>query len=411
MKVLWTVNTLMPRITEKLGIGSSHSISWVDAMSDYLKKEDGIHLAIATPYEKKFICSCIEGIDYYCVPSNITSWRKVLDSYQPDVIHEYGTEKNHNLIINQLAIDTPVIVSLQGLLSEYQRHYYAGIDISTMLKYTPLRDVLRPSGFFTGRIDFEKRAKNEVRLLNSVRFVEGRSTWDRVSALRINPKLKYYFLPRMLRREFNESHSWKIDGMERHTILVSQGNYPIKGLHFVFYAISFLKKRYPDIKLYIAGKSIFDGITGFGRCLKNGYTRYLYDLMIELDIVSNIYFTGNKSAKEMVELLKTVNVALVSSSIENAPNSLAESMIIGTPSIASFVGGNMDMLKHEYNGYLYCYNEPYMLAEYISRIFDDDSLALCFSKRAREEAKVIHDPKTLVSRVKEIYNDIQKETY
>lgn len=408
MRILWTVNTFEQKIADKMGMKSSHAISWVEAMSDYLSKCKNISLAIAAPsgVEGELRKKVINGIVYYAVPSDTNVWKTIIEDFLPDIIHEYGTEKDHNLLVCDAAGEIPIVVSLQGILSEYSRHYYAGIEMSTILRYSPLRDWIRPSGFITGKKDFEKRSKSEKKLLKKVHYVEGRSTWDQVAALKINSKLKYYFCPRMLRRAFNEAEAWDIHNIEKHTILVSQGNYPIKGVHFAFIAVAALKESYPDIKLVIAGNDLFTKINGWHRILKTGYVRYLYDLAKKMNILENIHFTGSKNADGMVQLLQKVHVAVVPSAIENAPNSLAEAMMLGTPCIASYVGGNMDMLKHNEEGFLYCYNEPYMLAEYIRRIFESEELAIEFSTHARNTAKKRHDPENLVNHLVEIYTEI-----
>ena len=102
----------------------------------------------------------------------------------------------------------------------------------------------------------------------------------------------------------------------------------------------------------------------------------------------------------------SVNAVIIPSSIENAPNSLAEAEITGTPIVASFVGGNMDMLKHNEEGFLYCYNEPNMLAEYISRIFDSDELATKFSNNSKKTARERHNPQLLEETLMNIYREV-----
>ena len=59
--------------------------------------------------------------------------------------------------------------------------------------------------------------------------------------------------------------------MERHSVLVHQAHYPIKGLHFVFEALGKLKKKYPDIKLYVAGKDILHPERLSRRLMPGGY--------------------------------------------------------------------------------------------------------------------------------------------
>ena len=379
-------------------------------MSDRLKNDNRISLAIACECDvRSGIKKEIEGIVYYVIPrkkNNHEEWKKAIEDFQPVLIHEYGTEKKHNLVVLDCAKHIPVLVSLQGILKEYEKHYYAGIDMSTILRYTPIRDLIRPSGFLRGRLDFKNRSKNEELLLKKVKYVEGRSTWDRVSALSINGNLRYYYCPRMIRRSFYSEEAWNVDRIRRHTILVSQGDYPIKGLHFAFMALALLKDKYPDVRLVVTGNDMFTSAKGFKRFFATGYHRYLYDLSQKLGIRDNIEFVGYKNSEQMANLLKGVHIANIPSSIENAPNSLAEAMLVGTPVVASFVGGNMDMIEHNREGFLYCYNEPNMLAEYISRIFDSDELAMQISTKARDRARDRHDPSKLVDLLVNIYLDI-----
>jgi glycosyltransferase involved in cell wall biosynthesis len=299
----------------------------------------------------------------------------------------------------------PIIVSLQGILSEYQHHYYAGIEYSEMLKRISIKSLLFRDGFFSGRWDFIRNSKLEQKILKESKCVEGRSTWDYVSSKNINPSLDYYYCPRMIRSPFFE-YQWNSETMEPHTIFVHQGNYPIKGLHFVFIALKKLLDKYPDTKLYIAGSGYFYPKTLKEKLVQNPYIKYLKDLMNKLGIENNIIFTGFLSAEELASKLSKVNVVVIPSSIENAPNSLAESEIVGTPTIASFVGGNMDMLEHNKEGYLYCYNEPNMLAEYIERIFDSNELANSFSFNEKKTARGRHNPEKLEKTLLAIYEDV-----
>ena len=137
-----------------------------------------------------------------------------------------------------------------------------------------------------------------------------------------------------------------------------------------------------------------------------GYIHYLKDLIKEYDLYNNITITGFLDADTLAERLSKTHVAVISSSIENAPNSLAESMIVGVPVCASFVGGNMDMLEHGKQGFLYCYNEPNMLAEYILQIFSSPELSNSFHKNAMEISRKRHDPIVIEKNIMDIYSKI-----
>lgn len=409
MRILWTVNTLMPAVVKILGYGKGHAISWVDAMSKRLIKREGINLAMATTGAvskvKKYV---IDNITYYILPANsgvVDYWQNILDDFKPDVIHAYGTEHSHNVLLFQNHNIVPIIGSLQGILTEYQHHYYGGLDFSTMLKYSKFQDLFTTTGFFSGRNYFIKCSENEKNQLNNLKYVEGRSTWDRVSVMNINPELKYFYCPRMIRTPFFD-YEWSVEKMERHSLFVSQALTPLKGLHFVLMAVAKLKGRYPDIKLYVAGYDRFHPQKLRQKITCSGYVNYIKHLMKELDVEGNVCFTGILNAQQMAEKMASVNVVVIPSSIENAPNSLAEAEIVGTPTIATFVGGNMDMLKHNEEGFLYCYNEPNMLAEYITQIFESDELSMKFSHNAKITARKRHDPQTLEDTLINIYKSV-----
>ena len=106
MKVLWSVNTIIPDIALKMGLRSGHAISWVDAMrTEFQKRPNQVQLAIVchggfrvkdvTRYEEN-------GVLYYILPhksERVDLWGDILDEFQPDVIHIYGTERKHNLTL------------------------------------------------------------------------------------------------------------------------------------------------------------------------------------------------------------------------------------------------------------------------------------------------------------------------
>lgn len=415
MNILWTVNAFPPDVSSKIGISGGHAISWVDAMSKRLMQRKDIKLAMVTSSKTKVLSSrVIDGVKYYILPSDcdkVDYWDNILNDFTPDIIHTYGTEHSHNILLLQNHNEIPILGSLQGILTEYQYHYYGGLDFSTMLKFSKFQDLFTTSGFFSGRKHFIKRSVAERNQLNMLKYVEGRSTWDRVSALNINPNLHYYYCPRMIRESFFKQR-WDPETMERHSLFVSQALTPLKGLHFVLMAIAKLKRLYPDIKLYVAGYDRLHPQKFRQKLTCNGYVNYLRHLIKELDVDKQVSFTDILNADQMAERMAKVNAVIIPSSIENAPNSLAEAQIVGTPTIASFVGGNMDMLKHNEEGFLYCYNEPNMLAEYISRIFDSDELAESFSRNGMNTARKRHDPEILERQLIDIYNcviKVQKE--
>lgn len=398
----------MPQVADYLGVKSRHAISWVDAMSKCLVVRDDVELAIVVPAKKpRQFKIDIDGIIFYVVSekNNKKEWDNIISEFRPNIIHVYGTEKGHNLSLIEFIKDIPIVISLQGLLTEYERFYYGGIDVSVLSRYFTLRDIVFGS-VFVQRKRFQRNALREQYMLNNVNFVEGRTDWDRVASVTINPGLKYYHCPRMIRNIFYTHPQWSYDEMEAHSIFVTQGDYPIKGLHFMLQALALLKKKYSDVKLYIAGHDLLYGKTLKQKLKTTGYSKYLKSLIKKYQLDESISFTGYLSANEVAEKLAHCNVMVIPSVIENAPNALAEAELLGVPCVASFVGGNPEMLKDGEEGFLYCYNEPGMLADKISKIFESRELAEYFSNNARATAMIRHDPETLENTLMGIYKDI-----
>lgn len=410
MRLLWSVNTLPPGIASRLDVKSLHSISWVEAMAERLKKREDVFLAIASPGDvSELKKACIDGIEYYILPNKKEMkgiWQQVLTDFNPDIIHIYGTERQHNLsLVNCVNRRLPIVVSLQGIIAEYEKHYYGGIGKKEIIRYYTLGDILLRQGIFSGKKKFARQKKLEAEILNNVSYVEGRSDWDRVMSEQINPNRKYYHCPRMIRSQFFEA-SWDERNVEPHTLFVHQGAYPIKGLHFMMEALRILKKKYPDVKVYISGMNFLEKLSFKRKLTETGYMKLIRNKIKKYNLADNIVFTGYLNAFELAERLSKVNACVIPSVIENAPNSLAEGMIVGTPCVASYVGGNSQMLDGELGGYLYRYNEPAMLADRISVVFECAQEVRRKSAHAKQLAHERHNPQKLEATIMNIYQDV-----
>lgn len=406
MKVLWSINTLSKRVSEKANntVISRHSISWVDAMARELKSVESVELTMAVPGDKgvktleRFV---VDGIIYYVLPCDYKRhdyWREIIDQIQPDIIHAYGTEGRHNvMLIKNHANAIPIIISLQGILSEYVKYFYAGLSRWEIIRNATIGDIIHKTGIFIGKLSFYKRSYYEKYMLSHVPYVEGRSDWDYVYSQKINPSLKYFYCPRMIRQEFF-GYKWKYESCERYSLFVHQGNYPIKGFHFMLEALNYIKNDYPNVKLYVSGSDIYTD-----KYFSSGYIRLIKRKIEKYHLRDLICFTGYLDADSLAQYLSRVHVCVIPSAIENAPNALAEAMLVGTPCIASFVGGNADMLNYGEAGLLYCYDEPEMLADRIRRYFKDADLCRAKAGMGLEVASIRHEPEKLVQRILDIY--------
>lgn len=417
MKILWIVNTIFPYPAEQIGISKTSFGGWLNGLADNLKENSSVELAIATIYKGKSVKKFNdEKITYYLLPGVIQKrydkklekyWKEVNEEFKPDLVHIHGTEYAHGLAFINACPNIKTVTSIQGLVSIYEDVYYANMKMKDIIKNITFRDIARRDTLINARKRFIKRGINEKEIIKKSNAILGRTTWDYANCKAINSNLNYYISNETLRNEFYNK-TWNIDNIEKHTIFASQGSYPIKGLHYAIEAINILKYQYPDIKLYVAGSNIIQQDTLKQRIKLSGYAKYLIKLIKKYDLENNIIFLGTLNENEMVDKLLKSNVFVSPSAIENSSNSLGEAMLIGMPCVASNTGGTMDILEHKEEGFLYPYTEPAMLAEYISKYFENPNLCTEYGKNAKKKALERHNAEKNVERIVEIYKELVK---
>jgi len=81
-------------------------------------------------------------------------------------------------------------------------------------------------------------------------------------------------------------------------------------------------------------------------------------------------------------------------------------MVVGTPLIASDVGGVSSMVEDGQNGLLFEAGNEQDLAEKMLNLLDDNELMLKLSKNARERARKRHYPPYVSENTKNAYRKI-----
>ncbi len=348
MKVLWIVNIILPQVCRKIGRPIPLIGGWLVALLDSLSKTKNMHIGVATVFEgNELIQFEEEGILYYLIPrkKSLTKydkslepyWRRICNSFSPDLIHLHGTEYSLGLACLNACPEYKYLVSIQGLVSVIARYYYAGIGIREILLNITFRDIIRFDTIINQRNEFIRRGILERKIINRADHITGRTKWDEVHATTINPNIKYHFCNDILQNVFYTSAThWQIESVEKHSIYVSQGFYPIKGLHVLLKAVQIVKKNFPDVKIYIAGLNVVKTESCREKIALSGFGKYLKRLIINLGLEDNMVFTGQLTPNEIINKLVHVHINICPSSIENSPNSLGEAQILGVPIIAAY---------------------------------------------------------------------------
>lgn len=417
MKVLWVSNTIFPDFAKELGQEKPVIGGWMYGMAKDLAKQ-GVALTVATASTSHNAAhKKIGGIDYYLLKgakhiytydSTLEKqWVNIIKIVQPDLVHIHGTEAAHGLALMQACPDLDYVVSIQGMVSVYDRYYFAGISPKEILRNITFRDIVRNDTIFKARKKFVERGANvEVKYLERTTHVIGRTHWDHAHTLAINPKVTYHFCNESLRDEFYESAKWNIKNKTDHTIMLSSAGYPIKGFHMVLKALPIVKQFYPDVRVRVVGHDLTASKTFDEKIRLSGYGKYLKSLIKKLGLMDHVIFLGTLNAQGMVDAYLNSHVFVCPSSIENSPNSLGEAQLLGTPVIASYVGGVPDMVTHEESGLLYRFEEVEILARHIIRVFEDGHFANKISQAGIKAASKRHDRATNLRELLHCYTTI-----
>jgi glycosyltransferase involved in cell wall biosynthesis len=96
----------------------------------------------------------------------------------------------------------------------------------------------------------------------------------------------------------------------------------------------------------------------------------------ELNLGSRALFLGPQPAQRVLDLFNAGDAALLSSTWENFPHALVEALAVGTPVIATRVGGVAEIVEDGANGLLAEPGDAAGLAARIDEFFADDELRL-----------------------------------
>jgi glycosyltransferase involved in cell wall biosynthesis len=118
--------------------------------------------------------------------------------------------------------------------------------------------------------------------------------------------------------------------------------------------------RVPDVTLLVAG---------------DGPDRAELEQAAEgLGLGGRARFLGSRPREEVLRLFRAADAVLLSSAWENFPHTVVEALAVGTPVIATAVGGIPEIVRDGENGLLVPPGDPVALASAIERFFTDRAL-------------------------------------
>ncbi len=414
MKVLWVVNMLIGALSKRKNINLS-SGQWLNAELEksYGNKEYDIIVCTSSSEYEELIDENIKYVvvphgdvaSYRCNNDNVEYWKSLLDKEKPDVILIWGTEYLIGqcvLIANNHKFKSCIYI--QGVMSSIAENYRGGLSDSTISSFSTVVERLRHTTIFDKEKEMNFKVSQEKLSITLTDGIIVENQWAADRYLSLNPNLKLFWNRLSINTIF-QKYSWSKDKYKEHTIITTAAGYPLKGLHFLFEALYYVKKVYPDVKLIIPGPDIVHAKGIISKFKQSGYGKYLLKLIARNGLDSNVSFVGILPPYRYAELMSRSEIFVSASAVENHCSALREAMTIGVPCISSRVGGVPFYAKHNENALLYAYDKPKELAEYIIQLFSSSKLKQYISQNAHNTIRDMYLIDHLDS-LTEIYNKI-----
>ena len=376
MSILWVCDTVVSRFASEFGLQPTIVGGWVEGMLCQMEKRAEIALCFPLMDSWRKKDGEGSGHKYYSFSYSAHEYSieteerfiEILNEYKPDIVHIWGTEFPHTLAMlnacEKTGLQDRAVVNIQGLVEPCSLHYLDHIPDSYAERENENGDSLR-----TDQREFAVKGRYEREALHKVKYVIGRTDWDCAWIKHINPNSIYYYGGEILRDGFYETNKkWAYETCEKYSVFVSQAGYSIKGFDYLLYALPDIIREYPDVHVYVAGTNPMVPYRRTGCMLPYGI--YLKKLIEDRKLQDRVTFLGRLNAQQMIGQYIRANVFVSCSRIENSSNSVCEAAMIGTPIVASYVGGMDTLAQKISNIYLYTPGETHMLAFYIRKVFE-----------------------------------------
>lgn len=162
---------------------------------------------------------------------------------------------------------------------------------------------------------------------------------------------------------------------------------PVKRIQDLVHAMSIVVKRAPGARLMLVG---------------DGPERHRIERLIDhLDLRRNVLVTGFR--RDIANLLRFSDVAVLCSETESAPLTLLECMSSGLPVVATRVGGIPEIVQDGFNGFLVLPKHPEAIAERLIELNEDKVLRRRLGKAARQTVLDRYTAENVVPQYEEIF--------
>ncbi len=306
--------------------------------------------------------------NYMITPNNFTDWIMQLNfnliAKATEIINEKGkfdVIHAHDWLVTYAAktlkqsYKIPLVATIHateagrnsGIHDEVQRYIN---DTEWLLTYEAT-DVIVNSNYM----------KNELQRLFGLPY-------DKISVIPNGVNLNLYS---GVERDYNFRRMYAMDN-EKIILYLGRLVYE-KGVQNLISAMPKILDKYNDAKLVVAGKG--------------GMIDELRNQVNYMGIQNKVYFTGYLDSESVKKMYKCADVAVFPSTYEPFGIVALESMLSGTPTVVSDVGGLNEIIDHGVDGMKSYAGNPNSIADSVLALLYDQNLCNNISKNAKAKVK------------------------
>ena len=287
---------------------------------------------------------------------------RILKKLEPALVHCWGTETAYPTVCGYC--DVPVILSMQGVLTEYKR--IGGL----------------PNIYYWNEL-----ARREHGYLNRATIVTCESQWGIERVKGVNPMVKTYQVEYGVHQRFFDL-AWQPDINRPYALFVGSVDFR-KGVDVLLDAVAMISNRGWRLKL-----------AGHGP---------LYEKLQARD-VPGVEWLGLLNWEDLQGELTGATCLVLPTRADTSPNVVKEARVIGLPVITTIHGGQAGYIKDSENGIIVDPLEPVGLAEALSRLMDNPELARRMGTTRHAEDRAYFRPENTARGFLKIYDELTNKS-
>jgi glycosyltransferase involved in cell wall biosynthesis len=156
---------------------------------------------------------------------------------------------------------------------------------------------------------------------------------------------------------------------------------PLKQFGAVIDAMPAVIAKVPEARLVIAG----DG----------PMRKELEDKIVELNLLEHVILAGRLDREVFLRYLRAADVFVQNSVHETFSHELVEALSLGTPVIATRVGGTPEIIKHNKNGVLISPNKSDELEKTLIKLLTDKKYGASLAQSGKESVRELTTSKCI----------------